>query len=89
MKICLYQFLSNSENKTDVENEFVHTVVVETGPDIPKQSEVMNGHNGDLKTLLTKLLKEAETVRLKLYYQAKRLEGSVNGTTKVTLNFIQ
>ena len=23
---------SNSENKTDVENEFVHTVVVETGP---------------------------------------------------------
>ena len=89
MKICLYQFLSNSENKTDVVNRFVHTVVVEAGPYIPKQSEVMNGHNEDPKTLLTKLLKEAETVRLKLYYQAKRLEGSVNGTTKVTLNFIQ
>ena len=29
----------NTENKTDVENGFVHTVVVETCPDIPKQSE--------------------------------------------------
>ena len=42
---------STSENKTDVENEFVHTVVVETGPDIPKQSEVMNEQNEDLKTI--------------------------------------
>ena len=42
---------SNSENKTDVENGFVHTVVVETRPDIPKQSEVMNEQNEDLKTI--------------------------------------
>ena len=42
---------SNSENKTDVENVFVHTVVVETGPDISKQSEVMNEQNEDLKTV--------------------------------------
>ena len=33
---------SNSENKADVENGFVHTVVVETGPDIPKQSRYKN-----------------------------------------------
>ena len=42
---------SNSENKTEVDNGFVHTVVVETGPDIPKQSEVMNEQNEDLKTI--------------------------------------
>ena len=42
---------SNSENNTDVENGFVHNVVVETGPDIPKQSEVMNEQNEDLKTI--------------------------------------
>ena len=42
---------SNSENKTGVENVFVHTVVMETGPDIPKQSEVMNEQNEDLKTV--------------------------------------
>ena len=37
----------------DVENGFVHTVhvVLETGPDIPKQSEVMNEQNEDLKTI--------------------------------------
>ena len=38
----------NSENKTDVENGFVHTIGVETGPDLPKQSEVMNKQNEDL-----------------------------------------
>ena len=44
---------SYSENKTDVENVFVHTVVVETGPDIPKQSEseVTNEQNEYLKTV--------------------------------------
>ena len=30
---------SNTENKTDVENGFVYTVVVETGPDIPKNNQ--------------------------------------------------
>ena len=39
---------SNSENKADEENGFVHTVVVKTRPDIPKQSEVMNEQNEDL-----------------------------------------
>ena len=49
MKICLYQFTQKIK-QTCVENGFVYTVVVGTGPDIPKQSEVMNGHNEDLKT---------------------------------------
>ena len=33
----------------------------------------MNGHNEELKTI-NNLLKQAETVRLNLYYQAKRLK---------------
>ena len=43
---------SNSENK-DVENGFVHIVVVETGPDIQKQSEVMNEQNEQNEDLIT------------------------------------
>ena len=42
---------STSENKIGVENECVHTVVVVTGPDTPKYSEVMNKQNEDLKTI--------------------------------------
>ena len=53
--MCFYQIthVEKYVQITDVENVFVHTVVVETGPDISKQSEseVMNEQNEDLKTV--------------------------------------
>ena len=75
---------SNSENKTDVENGFVHQVVVETRPDIPKQSEVINEQNEDLKTINQAIETsrdcETETLLPSKETQSDYDEGSVNNT---------
>ena len=75
---------SNSENKTNVENGFVHTEVVETGPDIPKQSEVINEQKEDLKTINqtfeTSRDCETETLLPSKETQSDYDEGSVNDT---------
>ena len=62
----------------------MHTVVVETGQDIPKQSEVMNEQNEDLKTINqtfeTSRDCETETLLPSKETQSDYDEGSVNNT---------